>query len=350
MGIVDIEGAALIAYSDGIYMLANQRGSNTGEDEDTRLFTVNDTRGCISYRGLVSGHGWAAYATLDGIVVTDKSRREFTISKSLYNRSTGAGDLAYEIGKSSASTAADSDDQYLVLAVLGSKLAVSARYSQLDYNMQAVFGDASKVFYYDFSPGIEASGIDELVGGELSKTYGWSAPCVYNFNSTNHVISAMGEVFKTTLGEYAAIDSNAGATGDGHIEKINSGYTDNGWAYSGTAVMPPLLPSDFALLKPQVLEATHLTDAGTGSATKLEFSNTQGPSFNATLLRKLPADSVVKTRFHKQVIPIDSTQRVVTDCFWIKWSSSTAGASNKIWRVVLRYGEVKNPNSSVAGG
>lgn len=349
MGIVDIEGAAIIAYSDGIHMLANQRGSNTGEDEDTRLFTVNDTRGCISYRGLVSGHGWAAYATLDGIMVTDKSRREFNISKAIYNRSTGAGELGYEIAKSSASVASDSDDQYLVLSVLGNKLAVAYRYAQLTYGTGTPFGDASKVIYYDFSPGIEASGIDELVGGELSKVYGWSAPCVYNFNHTAHIIGALGTVFKTTLGEYAAIDSNSGVTGDGRIELINSGFDDNGYSYPAYAVFPPLLPSDFALLKPQVLEVTHQTISGSGTDTKLEFSNTQTPDFATLLYRKLPADASSKLRFHKQVVAIDSTQRVSTDSFWARWISSAVGGNNKLWRIVLRYGEIKNPNSRIAG-
>jgi hypothetical protein len=348
VGIVDIEGAAIVAYTDGIYILANQRGANTGEDEDTRLFTVNDTRGCISYRGIVSGHGWAAYATLDGIVVTDKSRREYNISKSIYNRSTLSGDLYYEITKSSASAAADTDDQYFVLSVLGSKLAVAFRYQQIFEELGIpTYADASKVIYYDFSQGIEASGIDELVGEGLSKVYGWSAPCVYNFNHTNHVIGAMGSVFKTTLNDYIAVDSNAGSTGDGRIDQINTGVLDNGFAYTAVAVMPPLLPSDFALLKPQVIEATHYTPDGSGLQTRLEFSNTQDPSFSSVLARKIVSDTTAKPRFYKQVIPIDSTQRVVTDSFWMKWTSETW--QNKLWRVVLRYAEVKNPNSRVAG-
>jgi len=349
MGIADMEGASLIAYSDGVHMLANQRGSNTGEDEDTRLYTVNDTRGCISYRSLISGHGWAAYATLDGIVVTDKSRREVVISKRIYNRSTGAGELGYELTKCAASTSGDTDDQYLVSGILGGKLSVAYRYAQLDYNTGAAYGDASKVIYYDFSSGIEASGLDELVGGEEMKMYGWSAPCVYNFNHPNHVIGAIGTVIRSSVLEHAAIDSNSGGSADGRFDLINYGYTDNGYAYPAYAVFPPLLPSDFALLKPQVLEATHLTLAGSGSNTKLEFSNTQLPTFNVTLYRKLPADTGTKVRFHKQVIAIDSTQRVATDSFWMKWTSATSAGNNKLWRLVLRYDEIKNPNSRVSG-
>jgi hypothetical protein len=101
------------------------------------------------------------------------------------------------------------------------------------------------------------------------------------------------------------------------------------------------------LLKPQVIEATHYTPDGSGLQTRLEFSNTQDPSFSSVLARKIVSDTTAKPRFYKQVIPIDSTQRVVTDSFWMKWTSETW--QNKLWRVVLRYAEVKNPNSRVAG-
>lgn len=139
----------------------------------------------------------------------------------------------------------------------------------------------------------------------------------------------------------------SGGTGDGRIDLVNSGNYDNGYDYPAQAVMPPLLPSDFALLKPQVIEATHFTPSGTGQDTVLDFSNTQGPSFATTLYRKLASDTTNKPRFFKQVVPIDSTQRVITDSFWIRWK--TVAGENKLWRIVLRYAEAKNPNSRVAG-
>lgn len=348
MGVADIEGAAIIAYTDGIHVLANQRGANTGEDEDVRLFTVNDSRGCISYLSLISGHGWAAYATLDGIIVTDKSRRELNISKAIYNRTTETGDLYAELLRCETSAATDSDNQYLSMALMGNKIAVSCGYN---YSVGNNNYNGSKVLYYDFSRGIEANGLDELVGGEDMKAYGWSAPCIYNLQNAGYRIGAMGYVSTNNASaEFHAVDTNLGTVGDGRIENIGSGISsDNGNTYVGYAVMPPLMPSDFALIKPQVIEATHFTYAGTGTATKIEFSNTQGPSFSTSLYRKLPVDSTSKTRFHKQVIPIDSTQRVTTDVFWSRWVNASSAYGNKIWRIVLRYDEIKNPNSSIAG-
>ena len=348
MGVADIEGAAIIAFNDGIHILANQRGANTGEDEDVRLFTVNDSRGCISYLSLISGHGWAAYATLDGIIATDKSRQEVNISRAIWNRSTGIGEFSEELPRCETSAASDTDNQRLSMALMGSRIAVAYGYTQ--YNAESEAVNSSKVIYYDFSRGIEANGLAELVGGEDMKAYGWSAPCIYNFNNPEYLIGAMGYILGTGAGaEYHAIDSNSGSTGDGRIELVHSGYaTDNSQSYAGYAAMPPLLPSDFSLLKPQVIEATHYTAFGASPTTNIQFANTQTPTFNASLYRVLPVNSTSKSRFHKQVIPIDSTQRVVTDSFWTRWVCSSAALGNKIWRIVLRYGEVKNPNSRIA--
>lgn len=345
MGIVDIEGAALVAYSDGIHMLANQRGSNTGEDADTRLFTVNDTRGCISYLGLTAGNGWAAYATHDGIIVTDKNRREFKISGALYNRARNVGDLAYEIGLSMASAAADTDDQYLSLAVLDGRLACAFRSFALQQQDEVLM---SKVCFYDYSPGIEASGAEELISPEGRNTYSWSSPCIYNLNTDNYFIGAMGSVHADSLNSYTAIDSNNGTT-DGHIQEIDTGTTDNGHDYDASAVFAPFISSDFNLIQPQSVEASHMTSAGTGSQTRLIFANDQVPTFNFGLDRKLPVNSTLKSRAHKQVIPIDSTQRVSTDMFWVQWSSITPSGNNKIWKIALKYREVGNPNSTIAG-
>jgi hypothetical protein len=346
MGIVDIEGAAIIAYSDGIHMLANQRGSNTGEDADTRLFTINDTRGCISYLGITAGNGWAAYATHDGIIVTDKSRREFKLSGAIYNRAKNTGDLAYEIGLSMASAAADTDDQQLSLAVLDGTLACAFR--SFGFNGQSEEVLLSKICFYDYSPGIEASGAEELVSPEGRITYAWSSPCMYNVDTENCIIGAMGSVHTSTLLSFIAVDSNNG-TYDGHVQQINTGTTDNGHSYEGRAIFAPFISSDFSLLQPQAVEASHMTSLGTGTQTRLIFANDQVPTFNYGLDRKLPVNSTIKSRSHKQVIPIDSTQRVSTDMFWAQWNSITDAGENRIWKLALKYREVGNPNSTIAG-
>jgi hypothetical protein len=330
MGIVDIEGAALIAFNDGIHLLANRRGGTSGEDFDYRLFTINDTRGCVSYLGLTAGNGWAAYATPEGIVVADKNLREFIISGDIHNPTDGKGDLAYEIGLSAASAAKDSDEQYLSLGLFGSKLALAFRNSQ---------SSDPRVLYYDFSPGVEASGVEELLNPESKRAYIWSPPAIYNANVGLTYIGAMGSTRNASgRNDYIAYDSNFG-TANGRIEQVNTTATDNGQPVSTVAVMTPFMPSEFKLLSPQRCEVVHLRSDATSGTSVIEFANDQTPTFGgASLARTLPANTS-KTQFQKQKVAIDQGQRGPTDLFWARWRNTIAVTANRIWRLVLQYDE-----------
>jgi hypothetical protein len=332
-GIVDMEGTALVAYSDGIYMLKNVRGANSGEDEDYRLFTINESRGCISYLGLISGNGWAVYPTTEGIFATDKNGREFNISGAVFNPSDGKGDLAYEILTSAASAASDSDDQYLGAAVMGSKLAISFRTQQ---------AASYAVLFYDFSPGIEASGVEELIRPDNKQPYIWSPPALYNYSAAlSAPIGAMGSVRNASgRNDYVTFESNAGSTGDGRMDKVNTSDDDNGTDFFSYAVLAPLMATEFMSLSPQRCEVTHLTT--TGSPSNLYFANDQVPTFGtgSPLARALPV-SASKTRFQKQVVPIDQGQRGKTDMLWFQWRASTTGdVTTRLYRLVVQYAEV----------
>lgn len=332
-GIVDLEGAGLIAYTDGIYLFKNQRGGNSGEDFDCRLYTINDGRGCISYLGLTSGNGWAAYPTTQGIVVTDKNGREFVISGDVFNASDNTGDLANEIKLSSASAASDSDDQYLSVAVIGSKLAVAFRNSQTT---------DPRVLYYDFSPGVEASGIEEVLDSRKAAPYIWSPPALYNAGDGLGAIGAMGSIHNSSGRiDYIAYDDNGGSTGDGRLDQVNtSTASDNTTGFSSYATIAPLVATEFHAVAPQRLEVTHLT---LGTAANIYLANNQTPSFNVPLGRFLNVDAN-RTQFQKQTIPIDNQQRGKADMFWVQWRSPTGSTStsDRLWRVVLQYGEVES--------
>jgi hypothetical protein len=340
-GIVDMEGTALIAYSDGIYMLVNRRGANTGEDEDYRLFTINEGRGCISYLGLTSGNGWAAYPTTEGIVVTDKTGREFIISGDVYNPSDGLGDLAYEINMSAASAASDSDDQYLSMMVMGSKLAVAFR-TQQTY--------PGKVLFYDFSPGIEASGVEELINPETKRPYIWSPPATYGGGEQqSYPFGAMGSI-RNASGrlDYLCTDDTetSSRTGDGRLDQINTGNTDNGYEYVPYAVVAPFSASEFMAMSPQRLEVVHTSVAG--GASTMMFANDQVPSFNNDpyFLRALPVVAA-KTQYQKQNVPIAAGQRGKTDMFWILWKGHQSGnTSTRFYKLTLQYDEVENAGNS----
>jgi hypothetical protein len=342
-GIVDIEGAAIVAFSDGIHMFANQRGANTGEDEDYRLFTVNDTRGCISYLGLVSGNGWAAYPTPEGVVITDKNRREFVISADIYNASDNSGDLASELVRSAASVASDSDDQHFSMAVMGSKLVAGVRIS----------GEGSNARYltYDFSPGVEASGVEELLNPDTKRSYIWSPPAIYNANLTNTltVPGAMGSI-RNASGriDYIAYDVNSGNNA-GRIDRINTGTVDNGGTkHVSYAIPAPWTAPEFSVMSAQDIEIIHRATgtAASGSAS-LAFAKNQSPTFEtgSPQVRALSRSgdgftAATAIMFIKQIVPIDQSQRVNTQLFWARYQSDaipTSGVVDRVYRMVLRY-------------
>ena len=329
-GIVDLEGAGLIAYNDGIYLWKNNRGGNSGEDFDCRLYTINDGRGCIAYGGLVSGNGWAAYPTTEGIMVTDKEGREFTISGDIFNASEGKGDLAYEIKTSAASVAADTDDQFLHCSVLGSKLAVAFR--------NGIISDP-RILYYDFSPGVEASGVAELLNPETKSAYIWNPPAIYNSGLACGSPGAMGSI-RNASGrvDHICFDGNFGATGDGRVDAIGTGITDNTFGYTAYGTAAPVVASPFMALLPKRIEATHLT---AGTAAKVFLANNQTPTFSTPLARDLNVDAN-RTQYQKQPMNIDQGQRGKTDMFWMQWRSPTGSSTtDRFWRLVLEYEEAE---------
>jgi hypothetical protein len=330
-GVVDIEGAGLITCTNGIFMFKNFRGGNSGEDFDRRMYTINNTRGCISYLGLVAGNGWAAYPTTEGICVTDKNGREFIISGSVFSATDNTGDLAYELKTSAASAASDSEDQYLSMAVIGSKLAVAYRAS----------GDSvGRVLFYDFSPGVEASGVEELINPETKSAYIWSPPAAYNAVHALGPIGAMGSVAKSDgRFDYICTDSNNGSTGDGRLDRINTGSQDNGFNYNAYATVSPVVPTPFMAIMPVSIEATHLT---AGVAATLFLANDQDPTFSAGMARSFNVDSN-RTQYQKQTIPLDIGIKGKTDMFWMQWRGAAASnTTDRFWRLVLRYNEVEN--------
>jgi len=336
MGIVDIEGAAIVAFNDGIHMFANQRGANTGDDFDYRMFSVNDTRGCISYLGLTSGNGWAAYPTTQGIVVTDKNRREFVISGDIFNSSDNTGDLAYEIKKSAAAASGDLDDQYFSMAVMGSRLQAAVR-TDPAVNSGSAEG---RILSYDFSPGVDASGVEELLNPETKVAYIWHPPAIYNIATGATPISAMGSIRNATgRFDYIAYDTNFG-TYDGRIDQINIQASDNTQQYIVYAVTAPVVPSDYKSLSPQTVEATHLRRNSNGTV-QVQFANDQVPTFNSTYARAL-ATIAAKTQYQKQVLPLDQTQRGKTDMLWMQWYCDQNVSTSRLWRLVLRYTELEN--------
>jgi hypothetical protein len=230
---------------------------------------------------LTAGNGWAAYPTTEGIIITDKNLREFVISADIYNASDGTGDLTYEIGKCSASVSSDSDDQHFSMNVMGSKLVIGVR-----------GGPSVNARYleYDFSPGIEASGVEEMLNPETKRSYIWSPPAIYNADALVAGAlgspGAMGSIINASgrLDYISTDDYPGGSTNHGRIERIHTGASGGDnliTTFMSYAISAPFMSSDFMLLVPQRIEATHRCLASAFDSAYLNFATDQTPTFPA---------------------------------------------------------------------
>jgi hypothetical protein len=324
LGGVDIEGASIVAYQNGIALFQNVKGNNTGEDFDYKLFTINGSRGPVSWSALVSGNGWAAYTTREGVFCTDKNKREFSIGGAIYNPARGLGDLAYEINNSIVSTDKDLDNSGLFMSVMRGRIAVS-------------YGDSAggtPILFYDFTPGIEASGVEELLDPEGRRPYGWSAPC--KFNATNSIgLTVIGTVPSSSgIAYYACHTGNNSATADGRVDEIETGNTDNAEAqFHGYAYMPHFLAESFSRISPQRLDVLHKKPNGT-NLTFIKVSRDQ--TFSSSNNYLLSASG--SNQFKSEVIQLKSNpDRGPIDMVWLLWDDSEATQGNGIWQVALQY-------------
>jgi len=219
MGVVDVQGAAVVAYRKRIALFINERGSNTGEDFDYRMQTINDSRGCISPWSVVGVNGCAVYATNVGLCATDKSKREIGLTADIYQPIRGKGDMAYEFPKCVAAAASDDPDCWMSGAAWGNRLVYAFRTSSTTFGFSV----------YDFSLGTDALGLESLANPDSRRPYGWSSMCVLQDGTSLFGPRAMGAVSASDgLRLYAALNDNAGGSGDGRVDQLFTGSTDNG--------------------------------------------------------------------------------------------------------------------------
>ena len=227
MGIADVQGAAVVLYRKRVALFVNERGSNTGEDYDYRMQTVNDSRGCVSPWSVVAVNGAVVYATNVGLVATDKSRREIGLTADMYQPIRGKGSMSYEFPLCVAAAAADSPDCWMVGTVWGNRLVYSYRTAASDYAFAV----------YDFSLGVDAQGLESLASPSERRPYGWSAECIFDSTGLAEFgLRAMGAVSASDgLRLYAAINDNSGTT-DGRYDQAFTGATDNGDYIAGLLI------------------------------------------------------------------------------------------------------------------
>lgn len=318
LGFADIQGAAVCVYSGGISMFANIKGVNSGEDFDYKLFTVNSNRGGVAYGAIAEGNGWAAYATLDGIIAVDKGQNEVVLSNDIHNPALQTGNLWYEL-KTSASSArssyADSDGQRMHLSVVGTQLT-------LQYRPDSGVTAPSRRLVYDFSPGIESSGVGQVVDAEARRPYGWSAPYT----------QSVGPVFAVVRSDdryvYGVGEANAG-TGDGRLDRLDTGNNDNGSTVTGRAYLPTILAPGFGRFSPQRLQVRHYTPNNTVSMVLYRnLARSGSSSYNL-------ANGAAAV--NNEIVPMTQSARSVCDAIEMYWNDAASAVGAELWQVVVEH-------------
>lgn len=227
MGMAPLPDGCVVIYEKSAWRYQNRRGGTTGEDFDYRLNKVS-SEGCIAWdsitvaNGIVfwlSRSGMRAYGEMGGREV------EIGISDDLYDARSGDGVLGYEIGKCAEAAANDTDGAWFAARVMGGALYIC-------YRSSGTYPNRTQEMM--FVAGGGASGLQQIMG-ENGAPLGWGTPWTIGYG-------ALGSVQKSGNGPAALYklgakeeSTSAYATGDGRIDRFDTGIND-----PGSAVIVPV--------------------------------------------------------------------------------------------------------------
>lgn len=270
MGGFAVDNGFVVPFSNKSAAIRNTRDTGTGFDSDYRLFIVNDARGCCAWGSVAAGPRCGVFASPEGIVACDlfeeklcsRARWRAPDSDSL----SGLGDFGYELPLSSAATAMDVD--YVIGATQkGSYLTCSIHRGRLwvNYRTSASTSHANRQLVYAFSDGDESNGLRTMFRPDGSE-WGWSAPLTRS-------VAMMCEGRRDDGAHlYGWRNDNAGSTGDGRVDELEVGETDNNVAISTAVITTPWLQRQPDFISAQAIILEHSTP--TGATAKMDFHRT----------------------------------------------------------------------------
>jgi len=229
MGGFAVDNGFVVPFSLKNAAIRNTRDTGSGVDSDYKLFIINETRGCCAWQTVVPGGRFGLLGTPDGLVAADLYN-EILISPDVFQHTpTARGDWDYEIPKCIAATGMDDDTAYWIAEIARGMIFVNYRDSVSDAR-------PSRQVIYDFSSGKESNGLAALVRGSGDRwpgsLWGWS-------NELVRAVTAMSEGRSSDgVHVYGWNDANAGSTGDGRIDELETSDTDNGTAISASITAP----------------------------------------------------------------------------------------------------------------
>jgi hypothetical protein len=256
---------------------------------------------------------------------------EKLISPAIYlhptsDASTGVGDFSYEAPQSIAATAADSDGSYLTGRVVRGVLWCC-------YRTSASTTHANRMVAYDMGCGRPEDtdapegdgGLDMTVRPD-GRPWGWSTPLTRTVALVSTSRSATGESL------YGWNSQNAG-TGDGRIDEIETGTTDNGSSISASLTLP-WFRFEAANLSAQEIIVEHSTP--TGATVALDFHR----SYTDTTYSMTPSSTSTPV-VSRDLKMLALEARSPTAACYIGWRQSSTGSPSELRHIILKAKRLK---------
>lgn len=323
MGGRAVDNGFIVPFSKKRAKIVNTRDSGTGLDQDYRLLITNEHSGCCAWQSLAAGTGFAVMFAPEGWVA-QSLEGETALSEAIWKHpvsdaDTGVGDFSYEAPQSIASTASDTDNAYMIGRIINNALWVH-------YRTSGSTAHPDRQVVYDFSTGTDNAGLRTLVRPN-GQPWGWSVPM-----ST----AVSGQKWYTALCQgrrsdgnhlYAWNEQNQGATGDGRIDELETGQTDNNSTAISALIATPWIRFGDNYLAGQQLITEHSTPTGATAQERYVRSTaidayTFTPSTSSTLA------------FSRDIKELTLPARTPAQACYITWAQ-TAGTAREIRKAAL---------------
>lgn len=294
VGIASPERGFVLLWERQRGYIANEVEFGTGEDRDYKVRIANSHQGCCAWDSIAAGNGFVTFAAPDGIYAAQIAGTEYEEAKltdDIWRQwPDPRGDFSYEIPLAHAATSLDDDTGKLSVRVERNWIWCQYRASGSHPNRQIVM---------DFSAGAESFGLTSLMA-EDGRPWPWSPPLIRSVTSICEVVRSNGSHI------YAWNEENAGSTGDGRIDEIETGDTDNGTAITGTVESGWIKGDHDERLAAQEFFVCHLTPTGASSFLDFYRSRQNDGPYTLTLTATGTADVTDELKFLTQAARVQA--------------------------------------------
>lgn len=290
------------------------RGPDSITDQDYGAVMIDEVRGCCAWNTITQGPGFVAFISGEGVFAADLHNVRL-ISEAIYvDQPTARGDFTYEGPQSVAAAAADTDGSYAWARILRGVLWVG-------YRTSASTAHPDRRVRLDFASGDEATGMRALYR-KPGVMWGWSTPLTGEY-------ALMCEGRRSDGIHLYGWENQEGSTGDGRIDEVETGTTDNGTAITGRVELPWLRPPDGGLISGQEIILEH--SSPTGSTGSLYFHR----SFSDDAYALTPGTSALGVYSEMKLLPFNSARTAANACF-VDYRQAT-GSARELRKVVVKF-------------